>query len=537
MNTSMKGRLRQALQLGYASTLVPAYRRFFMSIQDIPAAQERLLMHTLRANEKTRYGKEFGFGAINTITDFQNRVPVVDYEDLRPWIDDIAKGAQQVLTTEPVRMMERTSGSTGKNKLIPYTQGLLNQFSEATHAWQLDLFLHQPGLIGTTSYWSISPSFQGEKTTQGGIPIGFEDDTEYFNPLLRWALKQNLAVPASVKQISDWQEWKLQTSLSLIKSADLGLISVWSPTFILNLLQFFAENAAEIIRSLDPESRRRFESSLMDGVCHAEILWPKLRLVSCWNDGVSAQFTPTLRQHFPSIRLQGKGLLATEGVVTFPLLQHPCSTDNEGGLHGGVVAVNSHFFEFLQVDSPNDRPLLVNELRIGGLYSPIITTAGGLYRYHLKDVVKCSGYAGRLPILEFVGKYDRVSDVCGEKLHASLIESHLHQAKQGLGINTAFTLVAPRLGTPANYTLFIESSASDEMLDALTQRVETQLCESHHYRYARDLGQLSPLGWQRVTKGWSTFQSTLLSTGMRLGDIKPTCLDARFDWHEIFRAQ
>ena len=541
MTASMQFRLRQALQLGYAATMVPAYRRFFSSANNVLQAQEQLLVRTLKANENSRYGRAFGFDAINSIEEFQNKVPIVDFEDLRPWVDDIAKGEKQVLTSEPVLMLERTSGSTGKNKLIPYTQGLLDQFSEATYAWQLDLMLHHPALIGTKSYWSISPSFDGEKTTTGGVPIGFEDDTEYFNPVMRWALNESMAVPASVKKLTDWHQWKLETSLHLIRSEDLGLISVWSPTFILSLFQFFTEHQKEIEQALDAKNRRRFSAAMQEGFCQAELLWPKLRLLSCWNDGVSAQFSGALRKHFPAVTLQGKGLMATEGVVTFPLLQHtktqdPGGTNASDGLQGGVIAVNSHFFEFMPIDKMSDRPLLVHELRPNELYSPIITTAGGLYRYHLKDVVKCCGYTGRVPILEFIGKHDRVSDVCGEKLNASLFDTYLQQAKNKLGIEASFAMAAPQLGTPATYTLFIETNASPQLLDALTKSVEACLCESHHYKYARDLGQLSPLRWHRVTNGWSTFQTILLNAGTRLGDIKPTSLDARFNWHEIFGA-
>src|SRR6185369_1456475 len=98
--------------------------------------------------------------------------------------------------------------------------------------------------------------------------------------------------------------------------------------------------------------------------------------------------------------IQSKGLLATEAFVSIPWeAQHP-------------VAVMSHFFEFA---SANGEILLAHELRHGETYSVIVTTAGGLWRYRLGDLVEVDGLAAATPSLRFLGRGTSVTDLCGEK--------------------------------------------------------------------------------------------------------------------------
>lgn len=521
------------IQSAYAASLWPAARQFFRALHAPQHTQAHLLQGLLQRNASSAYGRLHGFSPIRNVAAFQDSVPVCDYDTLYPWVERIADGEPGVLTIDPIRMLERTSGSTRANKLIPYTQGLLNQFSAATSTWQWDMYRYFPALLRTRAYWSISPSFRGEKTTRGGIPIGFEDDTEYFSPPMRWALNQCLAVEGSVKHLPDMDSWRLETARQLIECENLGLISVWSPTFLLGLLQFMQENVQVLQPLLTARARERLVHACDQPCLNAQILWPELQVISCWSDGISAQFMPVLRAHAPTAYLQGKGLLATEGVVSIPL--HEFAQHDELGVsHGGVSALTSHFLEFIRVDAPDARPRLLHELEEGEEYSPLITTAGGLYRYHLKDIVRCQGYARATPLVEFAGKYDNVVDTCGEKLNAAFVGEQLVALTNRLGIAQTFALLAPVRGMPGRYVLYVESTASDTRLGELAAELETALCTSHHYRYARELGQLQPLGWQRVHRGWQQFQQALVNNGSRLGDIKPACLDNRLDWGRIF---
>jgi hypothetical protein len=519
--------LRTLLAAGHAGATFASWARLAAAARDPRRAQLALLRAHLRANAGTAYGRAHGFSALDSPAAFQRAVPIADYDAFEPWIARIAAGEPNVLTREPVRMMERSGGSTATNKLIPYTDGLLRQFAAGNDAWIFSLYAGNLALAGSRFYLSVSPAARQREHTAGGLPIGFEDDTEYLGPVARWAVQKMVAVPGTVARLPDVESWRLTTLRGLLAAGDLGLFSVWSPTFLTLLMEHLAERFEPLVAEL-PRARRR---AILGGVARAggivgEALWPRLRLISCWTDGTAAGFVPALRRWFPRTTIAAKGLLATEGVVSVPL-------SSEDGA-GGVAALTSHFLEFVDLQAPaGTAPLLAHELRQGGEYSPLLTTAGGLVRYHLKDVVRCLGHWQAAPRLRFVGKLDRASDVAGEKL----TEPQVAAALAGHGpakVDYTFALLAPDLRAQPRYVLYVDSTAQAAALAALGESVERHLLTGHHYRYCRDLGQLGPLVVMRVRGGWARYSEALTARGARAGDIKPAHLDARPFWAEIF---
>lgn len=528
--------------------------RFCRHLTAPRARQEAMLLALLRANAESRYGQAHRFDRIRTFADYQAAVPVVDYDGLSPWIEEIKQGAQGVLTTEPVLMLEKSGGSTAASKYIPYTATLRREFQRATTVWLADLLTHRPGLRAHASYWSISPGAREPEVTPGGLRVGFEDDTEYFGPIDRWVLGQLMIVPAAIKHLQDMELNRYVTLRHLLNSDRLGLISVWNPSFLTLLLAAFDRHADRLLRDLaagtltpprplppamqaamerglrpNPALARRLAARLAAGeTVLGTDLWPHLQLVSSWTSAVAARFLPELRRRLPGVEIQGKGLLATEGVVSFPLLDHP----------GAVLAIDSHVLEFLPLGAPDGRPLLVDELESGESYSVLLTTGGGLYRYALHDAVKVVGRLGETPLVEFVGKTGKVSDVVGEKLNELRVGEVLEQILSELDIACPFAMLAPEWGDPPYYALFLECpDLADEGLAAVAAHLEARLRQSHHYAYARDLGQLSCLRPVRLAPhAVSRYLAGCETLGQRPGDIKPTYLHASFGWTERFHA-
>jgi len=381
---------RRAISAAYLRLLRGRWQRFVEAVDQPRRTQESYLRQLVGANTETAFGRVHRFADVGSLDAFRDQVPVRDYEQYAPWIQRVADGESAVLTAAPVRVMEHSSGSTSVNKLIPYTDQLLEEFSAATGPWIYNLHCGFPALAGTLSYWSVSPVTRQRETTSGGIPIGFEDDTEYFGPVQRWALSQLMAVPASVARVPDLEEWRRTTCHHLLEAEDLGLISVWSPTFLTLMMEYLEANLDALLADLSPRRAAAIRLAVdRSGELTGDVLWPRLQVVSSWADGSSADFVQQLRRWFPRTPIQPKGLLATEGVVSFPLCGRP----------GAVLAVGGHFIEFLDLDHPDRAPLLADELREGGSYSPLLTTGGGLYRYHLKDVVRCVGRFRGTPLV------------------------------------------------------------------------------------------------------------------------------------------
>src|SRR5262249_17293509 len=157
----------------------------------------------LQRNRDTDFGRRHGFARITDPHVYQDRVPLSSYPDYTEAIGRIASGERNVLTHDPVLLLEPTSGSTGGEKWIPYTSVLGRPFQRAMAAWIHYLFRHRPGARGGRAYWSISPAFGRARRTPGGIPIGFDDDTAYLGALERRAMRHVLAVPPAVARLAD----------------------------------------------------------------------------------------------------------------------------------------------------------------------------------------------------------------------------------------------------------------------------------------------------------------------------------------------
>ncbi|MDQ3002813.1 MAG: GH3 auxin-responsive promoter family protein [Fibrobacterota bacterium] len=520
----------RCVQACHRLSLTPARNRFAYALRECEAVQTGRLNALIKANAGTAYGRLHGFPSITSLREWQDRVPIVTYDELQPWVQRAAMGEASVLTAEPIRIFERTGGSTAANKLIPYTASLLREFAAATGPWLHDLHVSVPELRGTTSYWSISPATRQAERTAGGIPVGFDDDTGYFGILERLALRRMMAVPGEVARLRDMEAWARATVRHLAAAEDLGLISVWHPSFFVLLLRRIEADLDECLSGVSPRRAAAVRSRLRNKTL-GEALWPRLALVSCWADGAAASAVDALMRYLPHARLQPKGLLATEGVVSFPL--------HEAGQTGSVAAVAGHFLEFLDLDNPSTRPRLAHELRPGGAYAPLLSTGGGFYRYRLGDAVRCTGFHGQAPLLRFEGRIDQVSDLCGEKLNPRMVAAAIACAERASDSAFAFALLAPAAGNPPHYRFFAETGMGSGRMDEgkwmnACRALEDALCESHGYCYARSLGQLGPVCGVAVRDGAARYLLARTAAGQRSGDVKPSCLDGSRDWSEVF---
>jgi GH3 auxin-responsive promoter len=544
-----------ANSLWYASCLREAYR-FGRALGDVAGTQERLLLEALRRNEGTEYGRRHGFAKIRSTDEYRERVPLTDYEDYAEAVGRISAGESNVLTGDPVLLLEPTSGSTAATKLVPYTAALRSQFGRAIAPWIVDLFRDRRLLRGT-AYWSASPVARREERTPGGIPIGFEDDAGYLGSFGGALARSVLAVPAEVARIEDMESFRYAALLFVLRSRSLALISVWNPTFLALLVGrlsgWWPDLADDIARGTisspgplppgiseslaarnrpDPrraaEVRAAFRAGGDPGAVHSR-LWPRLRLVSCWTEAHAALHAPGVARLFPRACVQGKGLLATECAVSFPLR----------GLPGAALATRSHFFEFLPEGETSATTRLAHELEPGGRYSVIVTTGGGLYRYRLHDLVEVAGHLGGCPLLRFLGRQDLVSDFFGEKLNERHVREVLRELLPRYAPHAAFAMVAFEPGeTPENgaYTLFVEANdAPDAALRALGEGLEHSLRRNYHYRYCRELGQLNALRVFRTRAGApEAYHAACRSRGQKAGHIKPVALHRLGGWSRHF---
>lgn len=398
--------------------------------------------------------------------------------------------------------------------------------------------------------------------TAGGVPIGFAADSDYFGAWAKPLIGLVTVVPEEAASLSDPTVWKYVTLLCLLRQPQMRLISLWNPTLFTALFSQCGEWLASLADDLDngacrpsflsaaelnsPTLRpysgkpmpgrgkqfidavRLFESD--DRAGFARRLWPKLALISSWSEAEAGAGAEYLRSFFPDAVFQTKGLLATEGPVTIPMVGAPAP----------VLAARSAFFEFEEGETGVGTIRLAHELETGQRYRVLMTTAGGLYRYRLHDIVEVRGWWRNLPCLAFIGKEAFVSDLVGEKLSSA-------QAKEvfaRLVADFAGSWLAPEkppLPALPYYCLFLPAgSGRRKITDAdcrqLAERLDAAFCENIHYRWAREAGQLAPLKIVALKAGGLTANEIRLQRqaglGRTLSTAKPGVLDKTPGWLE-----
>lgn len=567
-------------------------RQLRTALRDPRAAQESLLREILRRNAGSEIGRRHGFATISGFDDYRERVPVVTADDIAHDVQRIASGERDVLTCERVTMLQPTSGSTGAPKLIPYTRSLQAAIGRGVAAWLDDLFKTYPALLNGTMYWQISPAaVPCESAARAGRNVaetGFRTDAEYLGGPLARLIDQVLAVPSRLRAIDDPEEWRMQTASYLLAAADLALISVWSPSMLLVILETIREEWAALIRglgtserSLSPYGRKmRSETAARGGRtplpgCTRDRLrylrrfgaqapedlgelWPKLAVISGWGDGASSTLVPAIRAAAPGVPFQPKGLIATEGIFSLPLgmvasgitrrniahshIAHSDIVDSgivdsdiadsdtlnsitagRTNVWGAVPAIRSHVMELLDERGASR---LVNEAEVGSTYSLVITTQGGLYRYRIGDLVRIDRIVDGNPVISFVGREGRVSDLVGEKIDESAVETAIAGALSVLGIAPRAAILSPVQAIPTSwYTLLIDVDSPDELLDRLAAEVDQTLARGFHYGHARRHRQLGPIRVNRVLNLLEHCHRYAAARGIRSGDLKPSALD------------
>ena len=146
----------RALHTLYRLSLTPKLWAFEQALRNPQAAQERILLQIVARNARTRYGQEWGFSGMGSVDQYREKVPLITYDDISPYIEAMKNGETDVLTTEQVKVFEKTSGSAAASKYIPLTPLLLSEIHNATSVWLHDLYTAQPALCRTTAYWAIS---------------------------------------------------------------------------------------------------------------------------------------------------------------------------------------------------------------------------------------------------------------------------------------------------------------------------------------------------------------------------------------------
>ena len=359
--------------------------------------------------QRTLIGQKYNFSRIKTPEDFKKYVPIMGYDELKPYLDIIINERKKnVLWDSPVRWFAMSSGTTNdKSKYIPVTKESLKNCHYRGGYHMLALYAkHFPDNRYIFGKSLVMGGSQQVNTIGEGIFTG--DVSAVLVKNLPWWAKRR-RTPEEIAMIPEW-DVKLQRLTDYAINEDIrSLIGV--PSWMLVLLRKITDDT---------------------GRCITDI-WPNLEVF--FHGGVS--FVPYREQFeklIPSSTMNyWETYNASEGF--FGIQYAPDSSDML------LLLDNEVYYEFIpsgQWEDENPDTLTLNEVEVGVKYAMLITTSGGLWRYLIGDTIVFTSLAPHL--FKIAGRTKHFINAFGEELMIDNANQALQEACDKTGaIVTEYT--------------------------------------------------------------------------------------------------
>jgi sterol desaturase/sphingolipid hydroxylase (fatty acid hydroxylase superfamily) len=548
------GRTRRTLRARIADGLIAlrlrltrvfATPKIARALRDPMRAQRAVLARIVRENRATTFGTRHGFSDILGYDDFAKRVPVSEFEALRPYIEAEIERGERALTAEaPVRYV-RTSGTTGKPKDIPLTPSHLSALRRI-HRTSV-AFQHRacPEAFRGSILAIVSPALEGvlangkQYGSASGIVAGNTP-----RPVL-----EKFVVPAPVLAIADSRVKYLLILRLALSRPDVTYLGSANSTTLLALIKLYREHAPALLEDLrrgsfflddrlteevryairgrlqpDPQRAGQFAALQTGRGARLADLFPALRLVVTWTCASAGIAVDALRRELSArTRILELGYLSSEFRGTITLGRRAGS---------GLPTFDTHFFEFVERDKwDRGEPdfLTLDRLRKGIDYYIIVTTPSGLYRYFINDLVRVTGFLHEAPLIRFLQKGKGVTNITGEKLYEAQVLSAVRAAMAEAGNDARFVMMLADEEVRA-YRLYVEPGAGPKpQTEFLAAAVDRKLQELNvEYQAKRESARLAALSASWLSAGTEeAYKRFCVGQGQREGQFKAVALAYR----------
>lgn len=328
-------------------------------VTDPMTAQFALWQDLLTAGQHTEFGRQHNFSAIQNLADFKKAVPISEYDGLKPYIDRMMKGEENILWNTPVLWYAKSSGTTSdKSKFIPISDESLkdNHYKASKDVLTFYYAAHPESDLLTGKSLVIGGSHQinqlNEDVQYGDLSAVILQNSPFWSAWLR-------TPDNSIALMAEWEEKIEALAQSTIHENVTSMAGV--PTWLLVLLKRILE---------------------ITGKSNIKEVWPSLELYM--HGGVSfvpykANFEKLIGAPINYLEMYN----ASEG---FFAAQDDVNAE-------GMLLMCDHgiFYEFLPTEEwgkQDGQTLQLDEIELGKNYAPIITTNGGLWRYLIGDTIQ-----------------------------------------------------------------------------------------------------------------------------------------------------
>lgn len=503
-------------------------------------AQWKKLQQILRNNAQTEFGRQHGFDKIRSVKDYQAAVPIRDYEALRPWMERVLAGEQNVLTYQnPIYFCLTSSGVVGKPKPSPVTPDYRQEYQSVVHAFLYYTYREHPQAFdGQVLYFNGSAD---KGKAPSGVTLGSMSgfNSKNLPPLL----KRFYAVPYEAMVLEEIHAHHFCIALlALPKNVSMMLAITASPMIM--LARSLNQNAEALLKhlhdgslpsdlSLKPEERKLIQSlhrahperarelgKVLEksGQLSPKQVWPNLEVLVCWKSSTAGSLIPELERAYPGVTTRDAIYSATEGWCNVPY------TD---ACLGGPLAIQAHFYEFIEAGKDeNTAPVLqVHELEADKQYQILYTTSGGMYRYKIGDILQVSHFYHKTPSVYFARKDQQFSNMVTECLAADQVVEAARRISQTQNVVFPFYVMVPNAASyPPHYELYLELEPQDqeratELATALDQAIQEVNPDYGKVRVSGELGETQLIAL--APGAFGVWRQSRVAVGAEDAQIKP----------------
>ncbi|HJU45883.1 MAG TPA: GH3 auxin-responsive promoter family protein [Chitinophagaceae bacterium] len=411
--------------------------------------QQAIFRELIKTGSNTLFGKEHRFKDISSYGDFKQAVPVRDYEQFKPWIEQVKEGKHNVLWKGRPIYFAKTSGTTSGVKYIPISkESIDNHINTARNA--LLCYMAETGNTKFADGKMIFLSGSPELERIGDIPTGRLSGI--VNHHVPKYLRTNQLPSYETNCIDDW-EAKLDKIVEETINRDMTLISgipPWMQMYFDRLIEKSGKNVGELFPHL---------SVLVHG-------------------GVN--FEPYKSKLFSSIGRKA------DAIETFPASEGFFAFQDSQNAEGLLLNTDSGiFFEFIpagEIFSENPTRLSLADIKVGENYALIINSNAGLWGYNIGDTVK---FVSTDPYrLVVTGRTKHFISAFGEHVIGEEVEYSLMQVAAEEGVQITEFTVAPMIaageGQPF-HEWFIEFEEDPDDVQQFAFKVDRELRKKNIY--------------------------------------------------------
>ncbi|ESU30012.1 hypothetical protein FLJC2902T_05010 [Flavobacterium limnosediminis JC2902] len=411
--------------------------------------QQKVFEQLLTEAKNTQFGKDHHFSDIKTFEDFVQNVPVRDYEALRPYVDRVVKGEEDILWKGKPVYFAKTSGTTSGAKYIPLTKESMPYHIEAARNAILS-YIHETGkadfVDGKMIFLQGSPILE----EKNGIKLGrLSGIVAHYVPSY---LQKNRLPSWETNCIEDW-ETKVDAIVEETFNENMAIIS-GIPSWV---QMYFEKLKAKADKPVG-ELFKNFNLFIYGGVNY---------------EPYRAKFENLIGRKVDSIEL----FPASEGFFAYQ------DSQKEKGM---LLLLNSGiFYEFIKADeffTENPKRHTIGEVELGINYVLILSTNAGLWAYNIGDTIQFTSLKPYRIIVS--GRIKHYISAFGEHVIGKEVEAALQEAMEGTEVRINEFTVAPQIN-PINglpyHEWFIEFENEPNNPEAFALRIDAAMRKQNVY--------------------------------------------------------